>query len=281
MLGNRFMGLLDEFKIYGACIGTADTQKYPPRGGRMETRPIDLGQGNSGILKVEALGGRTSVSGGIIQNDYAGYNGPYSGGGAFRFADDSALQFFIRAADSPYYWTDTDWWPFIPGTELAGDLRGRYVQFAADFYPSGDGEASPYLEEIRVSYRPDEPPLPPSMVTVVAHNGAAALRWKPSPDADTLGYLVYYGRSRGEYFGEGAAPGASPIDAGKRTSLRIDGLENGVLYYFAVAASDRRDGAGGNKDIFHAGEFSREVSARPLPEPFMIPLGTEFSKAAE
>jgi hypothetical protein len=281
MLGNRFMGLLDEFRIYGAFIGSAETRKYAPRGGRMETRPIDLGEDGSGILKVEALGGRTSVSGGIIQNDYAGYDGPFPGGGAFRFADDSALQFFIRAADSPYAWTAADWRPFVPGTAFAGDVRGRYVQFAVDFYPSGDCETSPYLEEIRVTCRPDEPPVPPSMVTALARDGTVALNWKPSPDADTLGYMVYYGTSRGEYFGEGAAPGASPIDAGKRTSLRVDGLENGVLYYFAVAAYDRRDGTAGGGEIFRTGEFSREVSARPLPEPLTIPGGAGISKVAE
>ncbi|MDR2258757.1 MAG: hypothetical protein LBE14_06375 [Treponema sp.] len=281
MLGNRFMGLLDEFKIYRAYIGSAETRKYSPRGGRMETRPIDLGQGSSGILKVEALGGRTSVSGGIVQNDYAGYEGPFSGGGAFRFADDSALQFFIRTADSPYAWTGADWRPFIPGTELAGNLRGRYVQFAVDFYPSGDCETSPYLEEIRVTYRPDEPPVPPSRITAVARDGAVALNWKPSPDTDTLGYVVYYGTSRGEYFGEGAVPGASPINAGKRTALRIDGLENGVLYYFAVAAYDRWNRTDDGRRIFHTGEFSREVSARPLPEPLAFPGEAEVSKAAE
>ncbi|MDR0623559.1 MAG: LamG domain-containing protein, partial [Treponema sp.] len=187
MLGNRFMGLLDEFKIYRTYIGSAETRKYSPRGGRMETRPIDLGQGGSGILKVEALGGRTSVSGGIIQNDYAGYESPSSGRQDFRFADDSALQFFIRAAGSPYSWAAADWRPFIPGTALAGDFRGRYIQVAVDFYPSGDCETSPYLEEIRVTYRPDEPPAPPSMITALARDGAVALNWKPSPDADTLG----------------------------------------------------------------------------------------------
>jgi hypothetical protein len=93
--------------------------------------------------------------------------------------------------------------------------------------------------------------------------------------------MVYYGTSRGEYFGEGAALGASPIDAGKRTGLRIDGLENGVLYYFAVAAYDRRDGMDGSGGIAHTGEFSREVSARPLPEPLAIPGGAEVSKAVE
>jgi hypothetical protein len=168
----------------------------------------------------------------------------------------------------------------MPGTDLAGTVRGRYVQFAVDFYPSGDGETSPYLEEIRVSYRPDEPPVPPSMVTALARDGAVTLNWKPSPDADTLGYMVYYGTARGEYFGEDAAPGSSPIDVGKQTSLYIDGLKNGVLYYFAVAAYDRRNRTDEGGETFHAGEFSREVSARPLPEPLAIPPRAEFSKAA-
>ncbi|MDR1278951.1 MAG: hypothetical protein LBK02_09375 [Treponema sp.] len=258
-LGNRFMGLLDEFRIYGVYIGQPDIQCYAPRGGRIETRAIDLGEGSSGILKVEALGGRTGVSGGRVLNEYAG-------SGDFRFDDDSAVQFFIRAADSPYRWTGDDWRPFIPGAALPEDFRGRYVQLAADFYPSGDGETSPYLEEIRITYRPNEAPMPPSRVTVLAGDGAVELNWGNSPDADAAGYLVYYGRSRGEYFGEDAGPGASPIDAGKRTSLRIEGLENGVLYYFAVAAYDRREGAGnsGLPGTFHTGEFSREVSARPL-----------------
>jgi hypothetical protein len=263
-LGNRFMGLLDEFRIYGAHIGRLDIQRYAPRGGRIETQAIDLGEGSGGILKVEALGGRTAVSGGRVFNEYAG-------SGDFRFADDSAVQFFIRAAGNPYLWTAGDWRPFIPGAALPGDFRGRYVQLAADFYPSGDGETSPYLEEIRITYRPDEAPLPPARVSALARDGAVELTWGNSPDTDTAGYLVYYGRRRGEYFGEDAALGASPINVGKQNSLRVEGLENGALYYFAVAAYDRRDGEAaansGLPGVFHGGEFSREVSARPLREP--------------
>jgi hypothetical protein len=83
------------------------------------------------------------------------------------------------------------------------------------------------------------------------------ISWRSAPDADVSGYLVYFGAASGEYFGKSAALGASPVNAGKRTSLRIDGLENGALYYFAVASYDRNDPSA-------AGEFSREVSARPL-----------------
>jgi hypothetical protein len=67
----------------------------------------------------------------------------YAGSGDFRFDDDSAVQFFIRAGNSPYHWTDSDWQPFVPDAPLPENFRGRYVQFAADFYPSGDGEPAP------------------------------------------------------------------------------------------------------------------------------------------
>jgi hypothetical protein len=186
-----------------------------------------------------------------MQNEYAG-------SGRFRFANNSMVQFFIRAADTPYQWGSGEGWkPFEPGTDLSETIRGRYVQLAAAFYPSGDGEAAPYLDELRILYRRDDPPLPPSMVTVIPADGAAELSWRASPDPDVSGYLVYFGTSAGEYFGESAILGVSPINAGNKTSIRIDGLKNGVLYYFAVAAYDRMNPA-------NAGIFSREVSARPL-----------------
>ncbi|MDR0877866.1 MAG: LamG domain-containing protein, partial [Treponema sp.] len=200
VLGNRFMGLIDEFRIHRAWLGRPETRKYPLRGGRVETRAIDLGEGAGFVLKIDALGGRAAIPGG---NGF----GEYREQGDFRFTDDSQMQFFVRAADNPYRWTDADWRPFIPGTALRENLRGRYVQLAADFYPSEDGEASPYLEELRITYRPDEAPLPPAAVAAVARNGAVELSWKNSPDTDTAGYLIYYGSARGEYFGNNAILG--------------------------------------------------------------------------
>ncbi|MDR2185580.1 MAG: hypothetical protein LBO80_07955 [Treponema sp.] len=255
ILGNRFAGLMDEVKIHSRYVESVQLKKYRP-GGRMETRILDLGELNSRILRIEASGGRTSAgsrsSGRPVQNEYAGFGG-------FRFTDDSALQFFIRVSDNPYRWTEADWRPFEPGKDLQ-DLRGRFAQLAAVFYPSGDGETTPYLDELRIIYVPDNPPRPPSMVSAAARDGAVDLSWRASPDEDTAGYLVYYGEAPGEYFGAGAALGASPVNAGKRTSLHIDGLKNGSLYYFTVAAYD----SGSPPDSFHCGDFSREVTARPL-----------------
>ncbi|MDR2479758.1 MAG: hypothetical protein LBD48_10670 [Treponema sp.] len=254
-LGAGFTGMLDEFRIYSAWVSSPMIQKYPGQGGKLITRAMDLGEGNSSVSKVEALGGRTSTRGGRIDSDFRE-------NGRFRFSDDSELQFFIRAADNPYQWEDSDWLTFTPGADLAGAVQGRYIQIAVDFYPSADGESSPYLEELRVTYRANEPPLPPSALTAVAFDGGVQLRWKNSPDVDTAGYLIYYGESADEYFGVDAVQGTSPIDAGKRNSIFIEGLKNGTLYYFRAAAYDRRNP--GKAPSFHAGEFSREVRARPL-----------------
>jgi hypothetical protein len=252
-LGSRFTGLMDEFRIYRTFIDLPSLQKFS-RPGRMETRIIDLGTTNSGIYKIDARGGRTSLQA-------AKESIEFQENGRFRFGDDSEMQFFIRTAENPYWWDNSPWVVFTPGTPIS-EVRGRYMQVAVDFYPSADGECSPYLEELRIRYHPNEAPAPPTSLTAVASDGGVQLRWKTSPDMETNGYFVYYGTKTGDYFGEGAILGVSPIDAGKQNSLFIDGLKNGVLYYFTVAAYK----AGNSRDAAqpHIGEFSREVTARPL-----------------
>jgi hypothetical protein len=252
ILGSDFSGMIDEFRIYGTHASRASgpnpmIRKYPLNGGRIETRAFDLGEGSNGILMLEASGGRTSMENTRINNEYRR-------NGRFRFSDDSEMQFFIRCSDNPYRW-DASWRPVTPGAELDEDIQGRYMQLAVDFYPSASGESSPYLEELRITYRPDEPPLPPAQLSAVALDGAVQLRWKNSPDPNAQGYLVYYGTSGDDYFGEDAALGISPIDVGSQNTVTINGLKNGTLYYFTVAAYSRPS---------HVGEFSREVRARPL-----------------
>jgi hypothetical protein len=252
--------MIDEFYIHAAFNVEPDLRRYPASGGRMESRAIDLGENSSRILSLEASGGSIGLKDGRAHNEYGGK-------GDFRFAGDSAIQFFLRAADNPYRWTDGDWQMVIPGAELPDTLKGRYVQAAAVLYPSGDGETSPYLEEIRLLYQPNRPPRPPSQLMAAASDGTVTLSWKSSPDG-AAGYLVYYGTAKGEYFGDGATLGASPLDAGKRGSLRIEGLQNGKVYYFALAAYSLNSpsGASSPEEPRHVGEFSREISARPLKD---------------
>jgi len=164
------------------------------------------------------------------------------------------MRFFIRSSNISHNWNNVPWVPFNPGAELS--VRGRYIQLAADFYPSWDGETSPYLSELRVIYMAAEPPLPPSLVIASAKDGAVELSWRASPSRDVGGYLVYYGTAKGEYFGQ-----LSPIDVGNYTSIRIDNLNNGTLYYFAVAAYNNQE----RWMVFpDPGEFSRELIVRPL-----------------
>jgi hypothetical protein len=272
ILGSRFSGMLDEFRIYNRVINAPghtaleepgktalelpDLAKFPRSGGRIETRAIDLGESGSTVLKIEASGGRLGSAGGrrmTVKNTYEGR-------GTFRFPDNSAVQFFIRAGEEPYRFGAIPWIPVIPG-EAAPPMKGRYVQLAAAFYPSGDCSTSPYLEEVRIIYDKNDPPQPPSWVNARALDGVVELSWRASPDENVRGYLIYYGTSSGIYYGQGAALGGSPIDAGNRTSLRLEGLRNGTLYFFTVAAYS---GTGPGIENLHPGNFSREVNARPL-----------------
>jgi hypothetical protein len=257
VLGGHYTGIMDEFRTYRGYVEPPPLTRYPREGGRAETRPLDLGERNTSVLKIEVLGGRfsgagTAGSGGRVYHEYAGTEN-------FRFSDNSTLQFFIRAGNNPYGWTsdESEWLPIVPGGELPGSVQGRFVQVAAVFYPSGDGETTPYLDEIRIIYKTHAPPDPPALVSAIARDGAVDLSWRANPNPEVGGYLVYYGGSAGEYFGDAAILGPSPLDVGKRTSIRIDGLHNGTLYYFSVAAYDRLNGD-------FPGPFSREVSARPL-----------------
>jgi hypothetical protein len=265
ILGKTYTGLMDEFRIHRRYAGRegrefgaeGELQKYHPAGGRVETRTFDLGEDAGRILRLETLGGRITTQGTQVRNEYAGRRD-------LRFTDDSAIQIFMRLGDNPYRWADEDWQPVRPGVELPPEFRGRYVQAAAVFYPGAGGETSPYLEELRIVYSPSEPPRPPARLTAVARDGAVELNWRQTGEAD--GYLVYYGTAPGEYFGAGALRGSSPIDAGKRGTLRIEGLNNGTLYYFTVAAYQRSGTVPGSSSGSRTriGEFSQEVTARPL-----------------
>ncbi|MCL2805793.1 MAG: fibronectin type III domain-containing protein [Treponema sp.] len=250
LLGENFKGLMDDFKIHRVFAGRASVQKYPSFGGRMETGAIDLGDNLSNVSRIDVKGGRA----GIISE--------YRENGTFRFSDASEMNFFIRASENPWLLNNTRWVNFTPGSDIFG-IEGRYVQIAVDFYPSADGETTPYLETLNIIYMPGEPPLPPRNVVATAGNGGVQLNWRHSPNANTAGYLVYYSSVRGELFGEDSFLGVSPIDVGMTNSVFIDGLKNGTLYYFRVAGYDRvTAGVPGGK--YNAGEFSAEVTARPL-----------------
>ena len=259
VLGSRFSGMMDEFRIYSTYLDAPVLGRYS-NSGRVESHTMDMGRTNSRLLRLEAFGGRTGSPQstnaiGRLQNEYAGNN-------ALSFSDHSEMRFFIRISDNQYNWNDVPWIPVNPGAELPDTFRGRFVQLAADFFPSEDGSTSPYLSELRLVYRTAAPPPPPPHLTAIARNGAVELSWRPSPSRDVGGYLVYFGTSRGEYFEVN-----SPLDVGNQTSALIEGLSNGTLYYFVVAAyvgpEPGRLTLEPGRLAIEPGEFSREVAARP------------------
>jgi len=82
---------------------------------------------------------------------------------------------------------------------------------------------------------------------VLALAGQITFAWDASPDADLVGYRVYYGTSSGTYL---QSPGAG-IDVGNVLTKLVTGLTRGVTYFFAVTAYDSQG---------LEGDYSAEVS---------------------
>ncbi|MDR0513366.1 MAG: fibronectin type III domain-containing protein [Treponema sp.] len=263
-LGMHFSGMIDVFHIHNRLVEIPQLTRLPSRGGRVESGTLDLGRLNSRLLRIEAFGGRTTNTAGRTVNRYTG-NAP------LRFGDHAEINFFARASNELFAWNNSPWIPIAPGAPLPDTFRGRFVQIAADFYPSADGQTSPFLSEIRLVYQPAEPPPAPTNLVAVARNGAVELSWRASASRDVGGYFVFFGTSPGEYFGYHVIVDgmilSSPIDVGNRTSVRIEGLSNGTLYFFAVAAYGDTPIITANGVFPEVGAFSREVAARPLQLP--------------
>lgn len=234
VLGEGLNGVLDEFRITRqrnpAVLRTALTGEP----GEVISRPFDLGPRGSKLSAVEPI---TETPEGTEVQLF------------FRIADELASPLPENAIDAP--------WTIVPPGGTIPEARGRYLQLRALLLSGGDREASPRLSRVRVEYEPVSPPPPPSRIRAVPGSGAVQLDWAPVPVQGVTGYRVYYGKAPGQYFGGAGMGGNSPMDAGNSTSLRIEGLENGVLYFFAVESYDRF----GNRSL---GELSREVSARPM-----------------
>jgi hypothetical protein len=170
----------------------------------------------------------------------------------------TAVCLFVRSGDNYFNWTETypEWKPVESGKKLSG-ISGRYFQIAANLYPDGRGVQTPAITELQIVYTKPVVPLPPFMVRAEAEAGSVTLTWSYSVDESAGGYYVYYGTRSGEYLGRSAVEGASPVNAGNTTSLKLTGLKNGTIYYFVVSAWSKYDNR-------INGDFSKEVYARPV-----------------
>lgn len=231
----KYTGFLDELVVSRRFVEEPSLDRFAGRRGTAVSELIDLGHTATRVVRFETVQATPA---------------------------DSAIFWYYRLSDAPgrpasaSSGAEAGWIPFSPGAALPDAARGRYLQVMAELYPDGTRTAAPTLSSLRVVYEPHLPPLAPVGVTATPGDGKVSLRWRRVDDPEVKGYEVYYGRSPGSYFGEGAAQGASPIDAGDATQLEITGLENGALYYFAVAAYN-------GAEPRQRSRFSAEVGARP------------------
>jgi hypothetical protein len=232
-LGQGYTGFMDELRISRRFVDDAVTTRFLARMGSLTSRIIDLGFSGTRIARIEAVTSTPS---------------------------DTAMEFFYQVSDT---WggrkllrTETDWIPFVPGTNFSDTLKARYLQLRVELSPDGSRTQTPRLSSLRIVYEPNLPPAPPAGLTAAPGNGKVTLSWRKVNDLNVKGYLVYYGSAPHSYLGTGAAQGDSPIDAGAATTLVIEGLSNASLYYFSVAAYD-------GSDPRQQSPFSPEVSARP------------------
>lgn len=117
------------------------------------------------------------------------------------------------------------------------EKRGRFMQYKIEMYPDPLEDLSPQLISLRVHYEPAPTLRAPIDVQVKPGDGRVVLAWKGSHKA--AGYRIYVGTSPS--FDVSDLPIDSPIVVGESTSWMIQGLENGVGYFFAVAAYREED----------------------------------------
>ena len=229
----KYFGLMDEFRIERHPLPEVSVEGlreiagfYPAAGGKFVTKPIDAGAGVSRLLGADIS---------VIE------------------PEGTESEFYVRSGDNCYEWTENSpaWVPLVNG-KPAQEVSGRYFQIAGGLYPDGTRSKTPLLTWISLNLEKDYPPWPPLKVRGEAGSGSVKISWNPPADSGVKGYLVYYGEGQGEYLSQG-----SPIDAGSSLSCVISGLENGKMYYFAVASY-------GDAGSSFPGGFSSEIAVRPL-----------------
>ncbi len=141
-------------------------------------------------------------------------------GGPYQFVADSAINSYLDSG-------------------LARDTAYYYVVAAADFA----GNEGPDSAEAWGTTTDTLPPGP--IQDVLAEDlqlgGMVNVSWLPSSEKDLAGYKLYY--STADFTDTSAATyyPPSPVDDSGATYFEMYGLENNILYHFAVTAIDKSD----------------------------------------
>ncbi len=230
LIGRGYTGFIDELRITNQ-FSSPELNKYSMNSGTVVSDIIDIKNHDSRFYKIDS---------------------------EFNKEGKTQIYYFYRISNK-YFSPNSEypsWKQIETGEMLSPDVKGRYLQVMAELFPDGSGLVSPKLYKMSMSFERNLPPLPPLYISAEAGNESVIISWTPVTEHDIAGYKLYYGDKPGFYFGSGSASGPSPIDVGDRTSIEINGLINGKLYYFAVTSYD-------NAELPQESVFSREISARP------------------
>lgn len=244
-ISSSYAGKIDDFRVLNAYISNTEeffyqnqenyqtgwtAVRYTVDGGSFMSQPLEVPAGSQ-LLRLDA----SSI-----------------------VPEETGVEYFVRAGDNFYSWNQSSpaWVPARPGQPIEG-VQGRFFQVLVRMYPDGAGTKTPSVTSITLTYRENEPPLPPFYVKATAGSGYVDLIWSHTIDKSNS-YYVYYGERPGEYLGRVALEGSSPVKVGIQNSIRLTGLKNGRIYYFAVASEY-------NGQI---GPLSQEVYARPTVQSY-------------
>ena len=231
VLANGMIGALDELRIVRRFVEELAQPEYPEMGGSVVTQFVDLGSSGAQAQQITATFDAPGLSEVLLY---------------YRVSDQQSTELPL---------SQDEWQPVESGVRMSG-VSGRFIQVRADLYPDTRTNRTPVLSSLQVHYLPDPAPLPPTQVRAVPMDGAVRVEWAPVRDRDLAGYRLFYGTESGRYFGTGSDQGDSPVDVGMVTSVILDDLENGRLYFFAISAYDGQGNA-------IAPELSQEAAARP------------------
>ncbi len=231
---SQFTGKIDDFCIKRTSVNDSAEElrydTYRTKGGRFESEPIKISR-NATLTRLDAI---------------------------MSEPEQTDIVLYVRSGDNYFKWNDEEpAWIAVSNHKQIENVKGLYFQIAADLYPDGDGNNTPSITQIDVSYTETQAPLPPFTLLAEPGDGTVTLTWSYSVDDSAGGYYVYYGERPGEYLGRIALQGESPLNVGNVAKTTLTGLKNGQMYYFTVAAYSKYD----EKII---GIMSKEAHARPL-----------------
>ena len=206
VLGRRYHGLIDEFRIEREALSGLRTDRYDGSPAEIITVPIQLGAHGGSVYAVRP---RVETPG------------------------NTAVRVYYRVGDrtDTTSWTELDRSGEIPGTPV-----GSYIQIRGVLLPDASADRTPRFQAVEIAYEPNSPPPAPRGVRGTSVSEGVTVSWEPVMTDGSTEYRVLFGEHPGRY--TGARDVRSPVQVTDGTTVTIEGLEPDRSYVFAVESID-------------------------------------------